>query len=99
MYKLLISLNIGLIKIYQYLLSPILGNKCRYLPTCSEYYIQSLRVYGLAKGSLLGLKRILSCHPFKLLGGGSGINFVPKKSKKEKLNGDWKFMRFQLQPR
>ena len=87
MYKLLISLNIGLIKLYQYLLSPILGGKCRYLPSCSDYYIESLRVYGLTKGSWMGVKRIMSCHPFKLFGGGSGIDFVPKKSNKGKLNG------------
>ena len=88
MYKFLISLNISLIRLYQYLLSPFFGNKCRYLPTCSEYYIESLKVHGLIKGTHLGIKRILSCHPFKSLGGGSGINFVPrKKLNKEKLNG------------
>ena len=87
MNKLLISLNVGIIKSYQYLMSPILGNKCRYLPTCSEYYIESLKVHGLIKGSYLGFKRIMSCHPFKILGGGSGLNFVPKKKIKEKFNG------------
>ena len=88
MYKLLIFLNIGLIKFYQYFLSPILGNKCRYLPTCSEYYIKSLEIHGFTKGSYLGIKRVLSCHPFKFLGGGSGLNFVPKKKiDKEKFNG------------
>ena len=69
-------------------MSPILGNKCRYLPTCSEYYIESLKVHGLIKGSYLGFKRIMSCHPFKILGGGSGLNFVPKKKTiKERVNG------------
>ena len=88
MNKLLISLNVGVIKIYQYLISPILGYRCRYLPSCSEYYIESLKIHGLLKGSYLGIKRILSCHPFKFLGGGSGLNFVPKKKiGKEKLNG------------
>ena len=88
MKKLLISLNIGVIKFYQYLISPILGNKCRYLPTCSEYYIESLKTHGFTKGSYLGIKRIFSCHPFKFLGGGSGLNFVPKKKiNKEKFNG------------
>ncbi len=88
MLKLLISLNIGLIKIYKYFFSPILGNKCRYLPTCSEYYMESLKKHGLAKGSCLGVKRILSCHPFKFLGGGSGLDFVPeKKITREKFNG------------
>ena len=88
MYKLLVSINIGLIKFYQYLISPILGNKCRYLPSCSEYYIESLKTYGLIKGSYLGIKRMQSCHPFKFLGGGSGLNFVPKKKlTKKELNG------------
>ena len=79
MNKLLISLNVGIIKFYQYLLSPILGNKCRYLPSCSEYYIESLKIHGLTKGSYLGIKRIMSCHPFKILGGGSGLDLVPNK--------------------
>ena len=88
MNKLIISINIGIIKFYQYFLSPILAGKCRYLPSCSEYYIESLKIHGLIKGSCLGIKRIMSCHPFKLLGGGSGLNFVPKKKiVKEKANG------------
>ena len=89
MNKLLITFNIGIIKLYQYLISPILGNKCRYLPSCSEYYIECLKTFGLVKGSIMGLKRILSCHPLKVLGGGSGLDFVPKKKNlvKEKFNG------------
>jgi putative membrane protein insertion efficiency factor len=88
MNKLIISINIGIIKFYQYFLSPILSGKCRYLPSCSEYYIESLKIHGLIKGSCLGIKRIMSCHPFKLLGGGSGLNFVPKKKIiKERNNG------------
>ena len=88
MNKLFIILNIGIIKFYQYLFSPIFLNKCRYLPSCSEYYIESLKIHGSIKGSYLGIKRILSCHPFKFLGGGSGLNFVPKKKIiKERNNG------------
>ena len=89
MSKLIIFLNILIIKFYQYLISPILGNKCRYLPTCSEYYIESLKMHGFIKGSYLGLKRILSCHPIKILGGGSGLDLVPEKKKliKEKTHG------------
>ena len=79
MNKLLISLNVGIIKSYQYLMSPILGNKCRYLPTCSEYFVESLKTHGLLKGLTLGIKRIFSCHPIKFLGGGQGLDFVPKK--------------------
>ena len=89
MTKLIISLNIYIIKFYQYFISPILGNRCRYLPTCSEYYIESLKTHGLIKGSVMGIKRIFSCHPFKFLGGGSGLDLVPNKKNltKEKLNG------------
>ena len=81
MNKLIIFLNIGIIKIYKYFISPLLGNKCRYLPTCSEYYIESLKTYGFLRGSSMGFKRIFSCHPFKFLGGGSGLDLVPSKKK------------------
>ena len=85
----IILLNIYIIKFYQYFISPLLGSRCRYLPTCSEYYIDSLRVHGLIKGTILGIKRIFSCHPFKILGGGDGLDVVPNKKDltKEKLNG------------
>ena len=70
---------IKIIKFYQYVLSPYLGNNCRYLPTCSEYFIESLKEYGFLKGCVLGAKRILSCHPVKILGGGEGFDPVKKK--------------------
>ena len=52
------------IKFYQFLLSPLLGNSCRYFPSCSDYSIQSLKTFGFFKGLYLSLKRILSCHPW-----------------------------------
>ena len=55
---------IRIIKFYQYLISPLIGHSCRYLPTCSEYCIEALKTYGLFKGLLLSFKRILSCHPW-----------------------------------
>tara|TARA_Y100000996_G_scaffold344321_1_gene282040 strand:+ start:291 stop:530 length:240 start_codon:yes stop_codon:yes gene_type:complete len=55
---------IKLIRTYRYLLSPLLGHSCRYLPTCSEYSIDALKTYGLLKGLYLSVKRILSCHPW-----------------------------------
>ena len=70
---------IKIIKFYQYVLSPYLGNNCRYIPTCSEYFIDSLKEFGFLKGSFLGLKRILSCHPIKILGGGEGLDPIKKK--------------------
>ena len=73
---------IKIIKIYKIILSPYLGNNCRYLPTCSEYFIDSLKEYGAIKGSIKGLKRISSCHPVKFLGGDSGFDPVVKKKVK-----------------
>ena len=84
MIKIFVNLKIKLIKIYKYLFSPLLGNNCRYLIPCSEYYIESLKKYGLYKGSLFGIRRILSCHPIKVLGGGSDYDFVPDHAK---ING------------
>ena len=74
---------IFIIKMYQYLISPLLGSRCRFLPTCSEYFIEALKTQGLTIGIKLGVKRILKCHPFKKLGGGHGLDFVPiSKNKK-----------------
>ena len=70
---------IKLIKVYKFIISPLLGQSCRYLPTCSEYSIDALKEFGLVKGIFLSLKRILSCHPVKFLGGGNG--FDPEKKK------------------
>jgi|TARA_B100001146_G_scaffold223836_1_gene239580 putative membrane protein insertion efficiency factor len=67
------------IKFYQLIVSPLLGNNCRYLPTCSEYFIDSLKEFGFFKGCILGTKRILSCHPIKVLGGGGGFDPIKKK--------------------
>ena len=75
---------IRLIKCYKFLISPILGQSCRYLPTCSEYSIEALKTFGLFKGLFISLKRILSCHPIKFLGGGEGFDPVNKKIKVKK---------------
>jgi len=72
---------IKIIKFYKLFISPYLGNNCRYMPTCSEYFMESLEEYGVVKGSLKGTKRILSCHPIKFLGGSEGYDPVKKKSK------------------
>ena len=75
---------IKIIKGYKFLISPLLGNSCRYLPTCSEYSIDSLSTYGFFKGSLMSFKRVLSCHPIKFLGGGQGFDPVNKNVKVKK---------------
>lgn len=69
------TLMIGLVRCYQRFLSPLLPNVCRYRPTCSEYFIEALQTHGVVKGSWLGIKRILRCHPW----GGSGYDPVPPK--------------------
>jgi len=53
-----------LIEIYRKFISPLKGQTCRFYPTCSDYFIQALEKYGFFKGSYLGIKRILKCHPF-----------------------------------
>ena len=75
------NILIKLIKGYKFLISPLLGQSCRYLPTCSEYSIEALKTYGFFKGILLSIKRILSCHPLKFLGGGEGFDPVKKDMK------------------
>jgi len=61
------KLGIFLVKLYQKTISPIfylLGVRCKYHPTCSEYTMQAIEKYGFFKGSLLGIWRILRCNPF-----------------------------------
>ena len=82
--KIFTNILIKLIKGYKFLISPLLGNSCRYLPTCSEYSIEALKTYGLLKGSYMSLKRILSCHPIRFLGGGDGFDPVDKNMKVKK---------------
>ncbi|HYO26422.1 MAG TPA: membrane protein insertion efficiency factor YidD [Lacipirellulaceae bacterium] len=61
---------IGPVRCYQYLISPWLGPRCRYQPSCSQYFIEAVRKYGALSGGLRGLRRILRCHPW----GGSGYD-------------------------
>ena len=75
---------IKLIRGYKFFISPLLGNSCRYLPTCSEYSIEALKEFGLLKGIFVSLKRILSCHPIKFLGGGDGFDPIKRKIKVKK---------------
>ena len=77
--KLIEKFLILFIKLYKYFISPFFPSSCRYLPTCSQYFIDSLKEFGFLKGCVLGFKRILSCHPIKMLGGGSGFDPVKKK--------------------
>ena len=74
--KIISKTLIYIIKIYKLFISPYMGNNCRYLPTCSDYFIESLNKHGLLKGISMGIKRLLSCHPIKFLGGGEGFDRV-----------------------
>jgi uncharacterized protein len=82
--KIITIILIKLIKGYKFLISPLLGNSCRYFPTCSDYSIESISTYGPLKGLFLSFKRILSCHPLKFLGGGEGFDPVNKNMKVKK---------------
>lgn len=55
---------VGLVRGYKYLISPLLPPSCRFYPTCSAYTIEAIEKYGALRGMLLGLRRILRCHPF-----------------------------------
>ena len=59
-----IALLVGLIRIYQVTLSPLIGNVCRFEPTCSRYMVGALRKYGLFRGFAKGVGRVLRCHPW-----------------------------------
>ena len=67
------KLLISLIRFYQRAISPYLGKRCRFYPTCSVYAIQALQQHGFFKGLWLTLRRVLRCHPFHP----GGVDFVP----------------------
>ncbi len=68
---------IFLIRCYQKFLSPLLGNNCRFVPSCSQYAIEAITIHGAVKGTVLAVWRILRCNPF----GGCGRDPVPPKGK------------------
>jgi len=71
--RILSTIFVGLIKVYQGAISPYLMPSCRYTPTCSQYGLEAIRKYGPFKGGMLAVKRFLSCHPW----GGFGEDQVP----------------------
>ncbi len=73
--KILSSFMILMVRMYQYLLSPLLGSNCRHSPTCSAYTIEAIKVWGPFRGIWLGMKRIAKCHPW----GTHGWDPVPEK--------------------
>ncbi len=70
-------ITIGIIKFYQFVISPVIGPACRHYPTCSQYSIESVKTHGVIKGLYLALKRVLRCRP----GGTHGYDPVPKREK------------------
>jgi len=66
---------IDLVKLYQYTMSPLMGDVCRFKPSCSNYMIEAITKHGVIKGVWLGTKRIFRCHPW----GGKGYDPVPDK--------------------
>ncbi len=73
MKKFLEYIFIGIIKLYQYTLSPFLMPSCRYTPSCSVYGVEAIKKHGPFKGGWLTIKRVLSCNPW----GGNGYDPVP----------------------
>ncbi|MBD9360373.1 membrane protein insertion efficiency factor YidD [Methylomonas sp. MO1] len=71
-------LLITLIKVYKYFISPLLGPRCRFYPSCSSYGLEAIQIHGAFKGSYLTLRRLLKCHPFHE----GGIDPVPEKLSK-----------------
>lgn len=70
---------IGLIRIYQWCISPMLGPHCRFEPSCSHYSVEALQRHGLARGTLLTLNRVRKCHPWHQ----GGCDPVPPISKQQ----------------
>ncbi|MFA6408702.1 MAG: membrane protein insertion efficiency factor YidD [Gammaproteobacteria bacterium] len=68
---------IALLGFYRYFISPVLGSRCRFYPSCSAYAREAVERHGAWRGGLLALKRICSCHPFHA----GGYDPVPKKLK------------------
>jgi putative membrane protein insertion efficiency factor len=76
------KIMIALVRGYQLLISPLMGNNCRFQPTCSHYMIESISRFGMIRGTWLGLRRISRCHPWHE----GGLDPVPE-IKTKKYNG------------
>ncbi|WP_235200634.1 membrane protein insertion efficiency factor YidD [Pseudomonas monteilii] len=74
------SILIALVRGYQLLISPIIGNRCRFHPSCSQYSIEALRTHGALVGTWLTVRRLLRCHPLHP----GGFDPVPSKDNRNK---------------
>ena len=68
----------AIIRVYQWIISPLLGPRCRFYPSCSNYMLESLEKHGLMAGLKLGVKRVIKCHPLHP----GGIDEVPEVSER-----------------
>jgi len=71
------TILIAFIRLYRYVLSPFIGQHCRFTPTCSEYAIEAIELHGAIKGSWFALRRLSRCHPFCT----GGVDPVPENKK------------------
>ncbi|WP_020654420.1 membrane protein insertion efficiency factor YidD [Massilia niastensis] len=78
------TLLVWLLRGYQLLLSPMLGQKCRFYPTCSNYAIEALRTHGALRGTLLATRRVCRCHPWNA----GGVDLVPPARTKDSHSAD-----------
>lgn len=74
------TLLIALLRAYQLLISPLLGNHCRFYPSCSEYAREAIERYGVWRGAGLAIRRLARCHPWHP----GGIDPVPESSPKDR---------------
>jgi putative membrane protein insertion efficiency factor len=77
---------IGMVLVYRYSFSPIVGKNCRFQPTCSQYAMDAISTHGPWRGLWLALKRLGRCHPWQSLGSGSGYDPVPSFATTKHLN-------------
>jgi putative membrane protein insertion efficiency factor len=75
--ELVVAFLLAPIRLYQWLISPLLPSACRFEPSCSHYAVEALKVHGPLRGLVLALRRLSRCHPFTSLGGSSGFDPVP----------------------
>ena len=75
------TILISVIKLYRLILKPVLPSYCRHTPSCSQYAMDAIKIHGFFKGTWLGLKRVLKCHPL----GTSGHDPVPEKNEKSAI--------------
>ncbi|WP_108652870.1 membrane protein insertion efficiency factor YidD [Dongshaea marina] len=78
-YSALQWLSIGLIRFYQLAISPLIGPRCRFTPSCSQYAIEAIQIHGSLKGIWLASKRLLKCHPLH----DGGYDPVPKPRRRQ----------------